>query len=65
MGLPDPSGWGTVFHYGAGARWFLAERIAVSLDMRFWALTPRDATADRPRSPARTQVAFGAGLSLR
>ena len=64
-GPADPSGWGTVFHYGAGARWFLTERIAVSLDLRFWALTPRDATADRPRAPARTQAAFGAGLSLR
>lgn len=61
----DPSGWGTVYHYGAGARWFLRERIAVSLDMHFWALTPRAATADRPRASATTHVAFGAGLSLR
>ena len=61
----DPSGWGTVYHYGAGARWFVREHIAVSLDMRFWALTPRAATADRPRAPASTHVAFGAGLSIR
>ena len=61
----DPSGWGTVYHYGAGARWFLRERIAVSLDMHFWALTPRAATADRPGASATTHVAFGAGLSIR
>ena len=60
---PERLGSGST--YGAGARWFLAERVAVSLDLRFWALSPRDATANRPRAPARTQVAFGAGLSLR
>ena len=64
-GAPDPSGWDTAFHYGGGARWVVTERIAVSLDLRFWALTPRPAAGDRPSAPASTRVAFGAGLSLR
>jgi len=64
-GEADPGGWGTVFHYGGGARWFLNERLAVSVDLRFWALTPRAAVGDRPRAAANTRIVFGAGVSLR
>jgi hypothetical protein len=64
-GAGDPGGWGTVFHYGGGARWFLNERVAVTFDLRFWALTPRAAVGDRPRAAANTRIVFGAGLSLR
>jgi len=64
-GTPDPAGWGTVIHYGFGARWFLRQRVALSLDLRFWALTPRSATDTRPSSPATTRVAIGGGLAFR
>jgi Outer membrane protein beta-barrel domain len=61
----SPTTWGLAYHYGVGARWFVREHVAVSLDLRFWALTPRAATADRPSAPANTRIAIGAGLSLR
>lgn len=61
----DPTDWGTAFHYGGGARWFLREHIALSLDLRFWALTPRAATPTRVKGAATTRFAFGAGLSFR
>jgi hypothetical protein len=64
-GAADPGGWGTVFHYGGGARWFLNEHLAVTFDLRFWALTPRAAVGDRPRAPANTRIVFGAGIALR
>jgi len=64
-GTPDPSGWDTAFHYGGGARWFVTDRLALSLDLRFWALTPRGAIGDRPNAPATTRVAVGAGVALR
>jgi hypothetical protein len=64
-GAPDPTGWGTVFHYGGGARWFIRERIGVSFDLRFWALAARDAAGDRPRASGNTRIAFAAGVSLR
>jgi hypothetical protein len=64
-GPGDPGGWGTVFHYGGGARWFVHERIAVTFDLRFWALTPRSAAGERPRGAANTRIVFGAGVSLR
>jgi hypothetical protein len=64
-GASDPAGWSTVFHYGAGARWFLTERVAFSLDLRFWALAPRGGIGDRPNAPANTRIALGAGVSVR
>ena len=63
-GASEPAKWGTAIHYGGGARWFLNERVAVSLDLRFWALTPRPATTARPRAPATTRIALGAGLAF-
>lgn len=65
-GVEDqPASWGLVFHYGGGARWFVREHLAVSLDLRFWALTPRPATTARPSAAATTRIAIGAGLSFR
>ncbi len=60
-----PSKWSTALHYGGGARWFVTRHIAVSLDLRFWALMPRPASDDRPSAPATTRVAFSAGLGFR
>lgn len=57
--------WGLAFHYGGGARWFVRRHLAVSLDLRFWALTPRAATAARPAAAATTRFALGAGVSFR
>lgn len=57
--------WGLAFHYGGGARWFLRDHVAFALDLRFWALTPRAATATRVSGAATTRIALGAGLSFR
>ncbi|MEZ5290256.1 MAG: hypothetical protein R2745_04175 [Vicinamibacterales bacterium] len=61
---PSPASWGLVVHYGGGARWFVTRHVAVSLDLRFWALTPRAATAARAAGAANTRVALGAGVSI-
>jgi hypothetical protein len=60
-----PAPWELAFHYGGGARWFLTRHIAMSLDLRFWALTPRSAAGSGADAPATTRIAFGAGLSFR
>jgi hypothetical protein len=36
----------------------------VSLDLRFWALTPRAASDTRPRAAATTRMVFGAGIAF-
>lgn len=64
-GVAEPASWGTAIHYGFGGRWFVGQHVAVSLDLRFWALTPRPASGARPSAPATTQVALGAGVAFR
>jgi hypothetical protein len=65
-GTPDETGGsGLVIHYGGGARWFVRRRVAASLDLRFWALTPRPASLARSRAPATTRVVVAAGVALR
>lgn len=61
----DTSGSGLVIHYGGGARWFLRRHVAVSLDLRFWALTPRPASLARSRAAATTRVVVSAGVAVR
>ena len=64
-GVAEPTPWGTVIHYGFGGRWFLREHVALSLDLRFWAFTPRPASSTRPSAPATTRFALGAGVAFR
>jgi len=64
-GEPSAPRTGLAFHYGAGARWFLTDRLGVSMDLRFWALTPRRATVTRPNAAATTRVAFALGVAVR
>jgi hypothetical protein len=52
-------------NYGGGARWFVNERMAFALDLRFYAmnpLEPSEATAGHPRL---TFAVFSAGVSFR
>jgi hypothetical protein len=61
----DSSGSGLVIHYGGGARWFVRRRLAASLDLRFWALTPRPASFARSKAAATTRVVVSAGIAVR
>ena len=58
---PIPTGSGSVYHYGGGARWFLTRHVAVSFDLRLVALSSR-AGRGRPGGAAATRhFAFCAG----
>jgi hypothetical protein len=52
-------------NYGGGARWFLKKHLAFSLDLRFYAVRPREATITVPGYPRMTVMVFSAGVSLR
>ena len=52
-------------NYGGGARWFLRDRVAFSLDLRFHELSPRPATLTRPSGGRIKQFAISLGLSVR
>jgi outer membrane protein with beta-barrel domain len=52
-------------HYGGGARWFMKDHLAFSVDVRFYAINPGSAYLDFPHPPRTTQLVIGAGISLK
>ena len=52
-------------NYGGGARWFIRERLALSLDLRFYAISPLPPTHEHPRSPRMTLMVVNIGASFR
>jgi hypothetical protein len=52
-------------NYGGGMRWFLTRRVALSIDIRLYAISPLPEEAGAPASPRMTQVAFNVGASFR
>jgi hypothetical protein len=52
-------------NYGGGARWFATKHIAVSLDLRFYAVSPRTATAADRGYPRMTVMMLTGGLGFR
>jgi hypothetical protein len=54
-----------VINYGGGARWFVNGHLAVSLDLRFYAVNPQEAVGTRPAFPRMTTVAMSAGIGVK
>ena len=63
--VPDPESGSKTINYGGGARWFAKKRLAVSVDVRFYAINPQFSTATRPGYPRMTLVAMSAGIASR
>ena len=52
-------------NYGGGARWFLTPNLALSLDLRFFAISPIEQLGEQPGSPRQTMTAANIGVSVR
>ena len=52
-------------NYGGGARWFAKEHLAVSLDLRFYAVGAQDGIIGRPAYPSMTLMVISGGISLK
>ena len=65
MPLEDAESRPRAINYGGGARWFIKEHLAFSLDLRFYAISAQEATATRPGYPRVTVMIFSAGISAR
>ena len=63
--LPDPESGSKTINYGGGARWFTGKHIAVSMDLRFYAINPQLPTATRPGYPRMTLMTMSGGISIR
>ncbi|MFP5378586.1 MAG: hypothetical protein ACLGHP_02300 [Vicinamibacteria bacterium] len=57
--------WSKSVNYGGGARWFLNDRVAFSIDFRFHQLSPRPATPTRPSGGRIKQAALSVGIAVR
>jgi hypothetical protein len=63
--LPDPDSGAKTINYGGGARWFTGKHIAVSMDLRFYAINPQLPTTTRPGYPRMTLMTMRGGISVR
>lgn len=52
-------------NYGGGARWFLNDRTAFSLDLRFYAISPLPMLGNESSSPRMTLTVLNIGASFR
>lgn len=51
-------------NYGGGARWFTGPHLAFSLDVRWYAISARSASATQPGYPRARMMILSAGISL-
>lgn len=63
--LPDPDTRSKTINYGGGARWFAKKHLAVSMDLRFYAINPEEATARRPARSRMTMMTLSGGIAIR
>ena len=61
---PDQRPSNTV-NYGGGARCFVSEHLAFSLDLRFYSVSPFEPTDTEPGSPRMTVMVFSIGASFK
>ena len=61
----DSSTRSKTINYGGGARWFATKHIAVSLDLRFYAVSPREPTGTDRGYPRMTVMVFTGGIGFR
>lgn len=52
-------------NYGGGVRWFTSDRLAFTIDARFYAISPLEEGNGTPRSPRMTQMTLNVGVSFR
>ncbi|MCA1560040.1 MAG: hypothetical protein LC804_07155 [Acidobacteria bacterium] len=63
--VADPSSRPKTINYGGGARWFSKKHVALSVDMRFYAINPQDATTARPAFPRMRLLVFSVGAGFK
>lgn len=63
--LPDAASGSKTINYGGGARWFTSKHLAFSVDLRFYAINPREASDGRPALSRMTLMILSAGASFK
>jgi hypothetical protein len=63
--LPPQESRSRTFNYGGGARWFSSKHLALSVDLRFYAINAQEQTALRPAFSRMTLTAFSVGMGIK
>lgn len=63
--LPGADAGSKTINYGGGARWFTRKHLALSVDLRFYAVNPAEAAGGRPARPRMRLMIFSAGASFK
>jgi hypothetical protein len=63
--LPAQESRSRTFNYGGGARWFSKKHVALSMDLRFYAINAQLQTSVRPAFSRMTLVAFSVGAAFK
>jgi hypothetical protein len=63
--LPPQESRTKTFNYGGGARWFSKKHVALTVDLRFYAISPQAKTLVRPAVSRMTLVAFSVGAAFK
>ncbi len=63
--LPPQESRTKTYNYGGGARWFSRQHVALSVDLRFYAISPQLPTVARPAFSRMTIVAFSVGAAFK
>jgi hypothetical protein len=62
---PAESPWVRTINYGGGARWFVNDHVAFSVDLRWFKLAAVDASAARVALPRQSLITASAGISIK
>ncbi|MDQ3350222.1 MAG: hypothetical protein M3545_19930 [Acidobacteriota bacterium] len=63
--LPPQEARTRTYNYGGGARWFANKRVAVAVDLRFYAISAQAQTLARPAFSRMTLVVVSAGAAFK
>lgn len=63
--LPAQESRSRTFNYGGGARWFSKKHVALSMDLRFYAINAQLQTSVRPAVSRMTLVVFSVGAGFK
>jgi hypothetical protein len=63
--LPPQESRTRTFNYGGGARWFSKKHVALTVDLRFYAISAQEKTIVRPAFSRMTLMAFSVGVAFK
>lgn len=62
---PAESPWASTINYGGGARWFINDHVAFTVDLRWFKVSAVDASSTQRALPKQSLITASAGISIK